>query len=36
MEQRALVLREVAARTFVAPEVAIRTDVLYASCAKSG
>lgn len=35
-EQRAVVLREVAARTFVAPEVAIRTDVLYASCAKSG
>jgi ubiquinone/menaquinone biosynthesis C-methylase UbiE len=35
-EQRALVLREVAARTFPRPEAAIRTDVLYASCAKSG
>ena len=35
-DERAQVLREVVARTHVRPAIAIRTDVLYAACAKSG
>jgi len=35
-DERAQVLCEVVARTHVRPAVAIRTDVLYAACAKSG